>query len=178
MQRFVHCALSVMSLFYVKRGGYHYSTSFVLMSTFTFVYFRNLAKYVKSWKKFFFIDMLTTNKHTLAIFIQMSLGNVASNRITISGSGARGEINTTAVCSPSHSTAPPFSVNAIYFRRQKNAKCSPPWKICFAILFKRSYDEERCWAKIDWTSHFWESRFWNKSSCKSSDHLQPFTSFW
>ena len=51
----------------------------------------------------------------------MSLANVASNRITISGSGARGEINTTAVCSPSHSTAPPFSVNAIYFRRQK--KC-------------------------------------------------------
>ena len=109
-------------------------------------------------EEIFFIDMLTTNKHTLAIFIQMSLGNVASNRITISGSGARGEINTTAVCSPSHSTAPPFSVNAIYFRRQKNAKCSPPWKICFAILFKRSYDEERCWAKIYTEHHISENQ--------------------
>ena len=69
-----------------------------------------------------------------------------------------GEINTTAVCSPSHSTAPPFSVNAIYFRRQKNAKCSPPWKICFAILFKRSYDEERCWAKIYTEHHISENQ--------------------
>ena len=78
MQPFVHCALSVMSLFYVKRGGYHYSASFVLMPTFTFVYIHNHN--VKVGRDFF-INM-TTNQHTLAIFIQMSLGYVALHRIT------------------------------------------------------------------------------------------------
>ena len=99
MQQFVHCALSVMSLFYVKRGGYHYSASFVLMPTFTFVYIHN--QNVKVGRDF--LINMTTNQHTLAIFIQMSLGFVTLHRITISVSGARGEINTTAVCSPSQS---------------------------------------------------------------------------
>ena len=64
----------------------------------------------------------------------------------------------------------------LYILEGKKMRNALHWKYVLQYCSSGA-DEERCWAKIYWT-HFWESRFWNKSSCKSSDRLQPFTSFW